>query len=132
MSASAPNYSGDSCNVLELELRLCLWLGLWSRTRARVRVVFCQHRLMIGHGFVRGMTWGRLPFTKPTFLRSYLSLIMYKQDIHVHGGELSKNVISRGFWDERKIHEKPCNSGTPKNPLYMSYLEPCLQALAEQ
>ena len=79
---------------------------------------------MIGHGFVNGMIGGRLPFSKPlsqlqTCLRSFLSLIMHKQDHnHVHGGELSKNTILRGFWDEREICEKPRNSGTPKNPLY--------------
>ena len=47
---------------------------------------------MIGHGFVNGMIGGRLPFSKPlsqlqTCLRSFLSLIMHKQDNHVHGGE---------------------------------------------
>ena len=78
---------------------------------------------MIGHGFVSEMTGGRLPFSKPlsqlqTCLRSFLSLIMHKQDNHVHGGVLSKNTILRGFWDETEICEKPHNSGTPKNPLY--------------
>ena len=86
---------------------------------------------MIGHGFVNGMTGGRLPFSKPlsqlqTCLRSFISLIMHKQDNHVHGGELSisKNTILRGFWDEREICEKPRNSGTPKKALYMGYLLP--------
>ena len=115
---------------------------------------------MIGHGFVNGMTGGRLPFSKPlsqlqTCLRSFLSLIMHKQDNHVHGGELSKNTILRGFWDGREICEKLHNSGTPKKPFiwatcclpvvpvpkhlstrwpthWQGYLELCLQALAEQ
>ena len=84
---------------------------------------------MIGHGFVNGMTGGRLPFSKPlsqlqTCLRSFLSLIMHKQDHnHVHGGELSKTPYYAVFGMEEKYAKNRVTRGHPKT-LYMGYLLP--------
>ena len=115
---------------------------------------------MIGHGFVNGMIGGRLPFSKPlsklqTCLRSFISLIMHKQDNHVMEASLAKTPYNAVFGMEEKYAINRVTRGHSKKPFiwatcclpvvpvpkhlstrwpthWQGYLELCLQALAEQ